>query len=85
MHCVDLVESFQTHIYLQNFALIQPRTSPVKSARSSGAAAEPRTAPKSGATYAILAQSAGAAPPPLDFKQLAAAAAATGNDTPLRM
>ena len=34
MHCVDLGESFQTHIYLQNFASIQPRTSPVKSAAS---------------------------------------------------
>ena len=30
VHCVDLGESFQTHIYLQNLALIQPRTSPVK-------------------------------------------------------
>ena len=30
MHCVDLGESFQTHIYLQNLASIQPRTSPVK-------------------------------------------------------
>ena len=35
VHCVDLGESFQTHIYLQNLASIQPRTSPVKSARSS--------------------------------------------------
>ena len=34
MHCVDLGESFQTHIYLQNLASIQPRTSPVKFARS---------------------------------------------------
>ena len=33
MHCVDLGESFPTHIYLQNFASIQPRTSPLKSAR----------------------------------------------------
>ena len=36
---VDLGESFPTHIYLQNLALIQPRTSPVKFARS------PRTDP----------------------------------------
>ena len=28
LHCVDLGESFQTHIYLQNLASIQPRTSP---------------------------------------------------------
>ena len=28
MHCVDLGESFQTHINLQNLASIQPRTSP---------------------------------------------------------
>ena len=33
VHCVDLGESFQTHIYSQNFALIQPRTSPLKFAR----------------------------------------------------
>ena len=38
VHCVDLGESFQTHIYLQNLASIQPRTSPVKFARSSEAA-----------------------------------------------
>ena len=36
MHCVDLGESFPTHIYLQNFASIPPRTSPLKFARSSG-------------------------------------------------
>ena len=30
VHCADLGESFQTHIYFQNFASIQPRTSPVK-------------------------------------------------------
>ena len=34
VHCVDLGESFQTHIYLQNVASIKPRTSPVKFARS---------------------------------------------------
>ena len=34
MHCVDLGESFQTHIFLQNFASIQPRTSPLKFASS---------------------------------------------------
>ena len=28
-HCVDLGESFQTHIYLPNLASIQPRTSPL--------------------------------------------------------
>ena len=27
VHCVDLGESFPTNIYLQNLALIQPRTS----------------------------------------------------------
>ena len=32
VQCVDLGESFQTHIYLQNFISIQPRTSPVKEA-----------------------------------------------------
>ena len=30
VHCVDLGESFQTHIYLQNLASIQPRTRPLK-------------------------------------------------------
>ena len=30
VHCVDLGESFPTHIYLQNLASIQPRTSPSK-------------------------------------------------------
>ena len=34
VHCVDLGESFQTSIYLQNLASIQPRTSLVKFARS---------------------------------------------------
>ena len=34
VHCVDLGESFQTHIYLQNLASIPPRTSPVKFAGS---------------------------------------------------
>ena len=42
VHCVDLGESFQTYIYLQNLASIQPRTSPVKFARSSQAARFPR-------------------------------------------
>ena len=37
VHCVDLGESFQTHIYSQNLASIQPRTGPVKFARSSRA------------------------------------------------
>ena len=35
VYCVDLGECFQTHIFLQNFASIQPRTSPVKFARPS--------------------------------------------------
>ena len=34
VHCVDLAESFQMHIYLQNLASLQPRTSLVKYARS---------------------------------------------------
>ena len=37
VHCVDLGESFPTHIYLQNFVSIQPRTSPVKFAASRSA------------------------------------------------
>ena len=39
MHCVDLGESFPTHVFLQNLASIQLRTSPVKFACS------PRTDP----------------------------------------
>ena len=39
VHCVDLGESFPTHIFLQNLASIQPRTSLVKFSRS------PRTDP----------------------------------------
>ena len=34
VHCVDLGESFHTHIYLQNLASIQPRMSPPKFGRS---------------------------------------------------
>ena len=34
VHCVDLDESFPTNIYLQKLASIQPRTRPVKFARS---------------------------------------------------
>ena len=34
VHCVDLGESFQTHSYLQNLALIQPRKSPPKFGRA---------------------------------------------------
>ena len=41
MHCVDLGESFPTHIFLQNLASIQPRTSPVKFARSLAEPASP--------------------------------------------
>ena len=36
VHCVDLVESFQTHIYLQHSVSIQPRSGLVKFAPSSG-------------------------------------------------
>ena len=34
VHCVDLDEGFPAHIFLQNLASIQLRTSPVKFARS---------------------------------------------------
>ena len=54
VHCVDLGESFQTHIYLQNLASIQPRTSPLKFAEGGEAAdaraprppGEPRETPE---------------------------------------
>ena len=35
VHCVDIGESFPTHIYLQNLASIQPRTSPLNFAGTS--------------------------------------------------
>ena len=41
VHCVDLGETFQTHIYLQILTSIQPRTSPVNFGRSSIAASRP--------------------------------------------
>ena len=44
MHCVDLDESFQTRIYLQNLASIQPRTSPLKFVGSRDAAGPVRSA-----------------------------------------
>ena len=65
MHCVDLGESFPTHIYLQKSASIQPRTSPVKFARS------PCTDPpgcdirgqEEGETYLPVADDSGRAEP----------------------
>ena len=36
MHFLDLGESFQTHIYLQKLASIQPRTSPLTFAGDPG-------------------------------------------------
>ena len=46
VHFVDLGESFQTHIYLQNLASTQPRTSPLKfAARRCGVSAERSAAP----------------------------------------
>ena len=50
VHCVDLGESFQTHIFLQKLDSIQPRTSPVKFARSSNAA-RPRPVERRGAEF----------------------------------
>ena len=43
VHCVDLGESFPIpmHIFLQNLASIQPRTSPLKFARSDRGTARP--------------------------------------------
>ena len=46
MHCVDLGESFQTHIYLQNFVSKQPRTSPVKSLPQTATVPCPASAPR---------------------------------------
>ena len=44
VQCVDLGESFPTHIYLQKLASIRPRTSPPKFARSEDLAGGPRRA-----------------------------------------
>ena len=46
VNLVDLFKSFPTRIYLQNLASIQPRRSPLKFARSSGAASPSRPAPE---------------------------------------
>ena len=58
VHCVDLGESFQTHIYLQNLASIQPRTRPLKFAASrdvTGHAAEAAAAADAyGGTHVIV-------------------------------
>ena len=40
-HLVEREKCCQTHIFLQNFDLIQPRTSPANFARSSGAGRPP--------------------------------------------
>ena len=45
VHCVDLGESFQIHILLQNLASMQPRTSPVKFARSKKRSSHPDDPP----------------------------------------
>ena len=53
VHCVDLGESFQTHIYLQNLASIQPRTSPAKFAGDPSADLEPVLADCGPAAHAL--------------------------------
>ena len=59
VHCVDLGESFPTHIYLQNLASIQPRTSPPKFGRSqrSGASQPAFTGGASPASVSELSKS----------------------------
>ena len=49
MHCRDLGKSFPTHIFVQNLASIQPRTNPVKFARSRTTAGFVRAAARSAA------------------------------------
>ena len=48
VHCVDLGESFQTHIFLQILASIQPITSTAKSGRFSAKFAKSKTCGASG-------------------------------------
>ena len=68
VHCVDLGEGFQTHIYLQILASIQPRTSPLKFTASlapSARAGPPRWNPRPGPGtpwYAELKGSIGEGP-----------------------
>ena len=59
VHCVDLGESFQTNIYLQNLASIQPRTSPPKfrAARAHIARARPPGDPRRAQTPGELCAS----------------------------
>ena len=61
VHCVDLGESFQTHIFLQILPSIQPRTSPVKSARPLAFMQQPASARGAGAAVSRTA------PPAFDF------------------
>ena len=59
VHYVDLGESFQTHIYLQSLASIQPRTSPVKFADDAMAilarprGSRPGDGPRRGVVHAV--------------------------------
>ena len=55
LHCVDLDESFPTHIYLQIFVSIQPRTSPVKSPRSRRARTWEKASARSRGFFLLLA------------------------------
>ena len=59
-HCVDLGESFQTNIYLQNFVSIQPRTSSVQFAERRVRCAWPTRKPSGAYDFAQgVANSAG--------------------------
>ena len=49
MYFVDLGESFPTHIFFQNLASIQPRTSPVKFAEAIGGGDDAPAAPRAAA------------------------------------
>ena len=68
VYCVDLGESFQTHINLQKFVSIQPRTSPPKNAKDLQNFANSATAQAPGhvavAIYGRGALAAGMRPPP---------------------
>ena len=62
MYYVDLRESFQTHIYLQNLASIQPRTSPATFAAVAGKAPLAAKAPGAGKARPPLSQDEVSAP-----------------------
>ena len=55
---VDLGESFQTRIHVQNLALVEPRTNPLKFARSPNECSSPRSSAKADRAEVTFGQAA---------------------------